>query len=58
MLVHVLLTHSALLDLICCNTKNTENLNHYPNDHIRHFRGWWHIFIYLKTLEKHFNAFK
>src|SRR6266403_6379926 len=56
--VQPILTHSALLDLFCCNPKNRENLDHYLNDHIYHFRGRLHFGVNLQSSENQFDALK
>ena len=53
-----LLTHSALPDLLCCDPKNRENLDHYQNDCIHHFRGLRHFCVHLETSEKTLDALK
>ena len=53
-----LLTDSALLDLLQRYSKNGENLDHYLNDYIHHFRSRPHFREYLETSEKHFNVLK
>ena len=55
MFVQQILTHSALPDLLCCNPKNSEDLDHYLNDYIHHFRGRRQFCIDLETPEKHLN---
>src|SRR6267154_463076 len=51
-----ILTHPALLDLLCRDPQNGENLDHYLNEYIHHFRSWRHLCVGLETSEKHFNA--
>src|SRR6266576_6652279 len=51
-----ILTHSALLDLLCRDPQNGENLDHYLNDNIQHIRSRRLLCVGLKTSEKHFNA--
>ena len=53
-----LLTDSALLDLLQRYPENRENLNHYLDDYIHHFRSRPHFREYLETSEKHFNVLK
>jgi hypothetical protein len=54
--MYEILTHSALLDLLCRDPKNRENLDHYLDDYIHHLRGWRHLCVGLEASEKHFNA--
>src|SRR6266478_4609186 len=56
--VQQILTQSALLHPFCCNPKNRENLDHYLNDDIYHFRGRLHFGVNLQSSEKQFDALK
>ena len=51
-------TDSALLDLLQRYPKKGENLDHYLNDYIHHFRSRSHFREYLESSEKHFNVLK
>lgn len=53
-----LLTHLALPYLLCRHPKNRDNLHHYPNDGIHHFRRRRNICVGLETSQKTFNRFK
>jgi hypothetical protein len=53
-----LLTDPALLDLLQRHPENGENLNHYLNDYIHHFRSRPHFCERLETSEKLFNGLK
>jgi hypothetical protein len=57
-IVHRVLTYLALFDFLRYDPKNRENLNHYLNDNVHHFRGRSHFCVDLETSEKHLNPFK
>jgi hypothetical protein len=52
------LTRSALLDLLCCDRKNTKDLHHDLHGDIHHFRRRWHLGVGFETSEKVLNAFE
>ena len=56
--MHQILTYSTLLDFLCCDPENRENLDHYLNDYVHHFRGRLRFCVDLETSEKHLNPFK
>jgi hypothetical protein len=51
-----LLTRSPLLNLNRRHPKNTEDLYHYLDDYMRHFRRRWHIGVDFGTSKKAFDA--
>src|SRR6266478_737565 len=56
--VQRILTQSALLHLFRCDPKNRENLDHYLNDHIHHFRDRLHFGVDLQSSENQFDPLK
>jgi len=52
--VQTRLTHSALLDIFCCNANNVENFSHYFHDGIHHFLIQCRFGVNLQPLEKGF----
>jgi hypothetical protein len=57
-MVQQILTQSALLDLLCRNPEDRENLDHYLNDYIHHLCRWWYSCVGLEAPEEHFDALK
>ena len=53
-----ILTYSTLLHLLRRNSKNGEDLNHYLNDNIHHFRGRSRVCVDSEASEKHLNPLK
>jgi hypothetical protein len=51
-----LLARSPLLNLIRCDPENTEHLDHYLNDYIRHFRRRCYRGVDFETSKKTFDA--
>jgi hypothetical protein len=49
------LTRPSLLDLLCRDSKDSENLDHYLYDQILHRLGQSHLNICLETFEKVFD---
>ena len=58
MVLDELLTRSPLLNLLHRDPKNTEDLYHYLDDYMRHFRRRWHLRVNFETSEKAFEAFE
>ena len=51
-----ILTYWVLVDLFRCNPEDRKHLNHYLDNHIYHFRGWFHFCVDLDTSKKHFDS--
>ena len=49
------LTHSALLDFLCCDPENRECLHQYLNDYIHHFCCRPYFCVYLETSKEQLN---
>ena len=56
LIMNPVLTHSTSPNLLRCDTKNREYLDHYQNDRIHHFRSRRDVSVYLETSEKHLDA--
>jgi len=56
--VEISLTRPTLLDLLCRNPKNRQDLHHDFYHHIHHFGSRWHLRVDFEASEKVFNTFE
>src|SRR5258708_16842294 len=54
--IQQMLTHSALLNFICCNSKNIQHFSHYFRDYIHHYWIKCHLNVDLQSSEKCFKT--